>query len=94
MTKAVTKAKNPKAGPSRIAALAAAQAARDAAAADDDDAGIFLPDDDAPAAPDPLDPYSVWAALADAALAAALPARLRSRLAAGKPVALVIGVQN
>jgi hypothetical protein len=78
-------AKKGKGRPSRIAALAAAQAAKDA----DADVVAFAPD-----GPDPVDAYAVSSALADAALAAALPGRLRARLAAGAPVALVLAVPD
>ncbi len=98
--------KAPKAGarkPSGVAALAAAQKARDAADADADlDAFVKsnacdAPDDAAafdPGAPGPPDAHALASAVARAALDAALPARLRARLAAGDPVALVVSVPD
>lgn len=79
-----SKASKPASG---VAALAAAQASADADAADAADLEAFGPD----AAPDG---YAVLAALADAALAEALPGLLRARLAAGRPVAAVVAVPD
>ena len=75
---------------SLIAVLAEKQRIRDAeaaeAAASDSDVEAF--------GPNANDAYSLVSAIADASLAAALPARLRARLKDGRPVALVVAVPD
>ncbi len=85
---------------SGVAALASAQKARDAAGAgaDDDLDALAKSNDvddlDAFGPSGAPDGYSVLAALADAALAEALPGRLRARLKAGQPIAVVVAVPD
>ena len=81
-----------------IADLAAAMAAKEAASADADlqaiaDIQAFAPEP-ADAAPDPPNVNAMASAFADTALLAALPARIRAQLAAGRPVAVVISVPD
>ncbi len=81
-----------------LADLAAAMAAKEAASADADLRAIantqaFAPESEG-VAPDPSNVNAMASAFADTALLAALPARLRSALAAGRPVAVVISVPD